>query len=138
MNTRILRMCCRSEIKRNICYHVPVLGQLQPVLFSHEGNKRFTFRAEDVAERNGEMQSCISILDSRHHKPLIKKLFAELESYLANGTESPAAKWWREYQDKRATPSQAPGPQKVSAEVIELDLFGAPILTANNRKRAGR
>lgn len=84
------------------------------------------------------MQSCISILDSRHHKPLIKKLFAELESYLANGTESPAAKWWREYQDKRATPSQAPGPQKVSAEVIELDLFGAPILTANNRKRAGR
>ncbi len=137
MNTRILRMCRRSDIKGQICYHVPALGQLQPVLFSHAGKKRFTFRAEDVAERHGEMQSCISVLDFRYHKPLIRKLFAELESYLANGTESPAAKWWREHQERRAAPSSAASAATASALVIELDLFGDPIQT-DNRRKAGR
>lgn len=127
MNTRILKMCQRSEIKGNICFHVPSLGQLQPVLFSHESNKRFTFRAEDVAERYGEMQSCISILDFRYHKPLIRKLFAELEGYRTSGAETPAAKWWREYQERQALPKVPPPRIKEPAVVIEFDLFGEPI-----------
>lgn len=123
MNTRILRMCRRSELKGQICYLVKHLGQLQPVLFSHDGNKRFRFRAEDVAEYHGEIRSCISVLDFRFHKPEIRKLFAELEGYHRDGTETPAARSWREYQEGLATPKASPP----IAESVELDLFGEPL-----------
>lgn len=136
MNTRILKMCRRSEIKENICYSVPALGQLQPVLFSYEAkSKCFTFRAEDVVLRHGELVPCIAVLDFRHNKTAIRKLFAELETYLANNIESPAARCWREYQERqRSTPHPA-APKKATTAFFETDLFGEPVRTQSSQKK---
>ncbi|NBN63085.1 hypothetical protein [Pannonibacter tanglangensis] len=126
MNTRILRMC-RRERRGHACYHVPALGQLQPVLFAWDRG-RLTFRAEDVVERDGTLVSCISRHSLPRDKTEAKALFAALEQHRREGTETPAARSWREYQEQRQTPPPAsPTPAPSGLDRLKFDLFGNPI-----------
>lgn len=128
MNTRILRMCRRSDIKADRSRYVDQLGQLQPTVFCWGRGGLLQFRAEDVAERHGEIRSCISVLTFRYHKPKIRKLFAELEHHFRNGTETPAARSWREYQEAQAALRQAVKTENsAKPALVDYDLFGQPI-----------
>lgn len=122
MNTRIIRMC-RRERRGHACYHVPALGQLQPVSFAWDG-RTITFRAEDVVERNGTPVSCVAVFALPRHKVEAKRLFAALEQHRREGTETPAARSWREYQQQMKTPHQAPS---ATVDRLSFDLFGNPV-----------
>jgi hypothetical protein len=83
------------------CWRVVGLGQLQPVLFGWE-HGGVTLRIEGVADRGGEPTWCWWRLPLRTCKARAKAAFAELERHMAAGTESPAARLWREHQKKSA------------------------------------
>jgi hypothetical protein len=130
-------MCYRSEIDPRT-RHVADLGQLQPTIFCWGRNGLLQFRAEDIADRFGEMRSCISVLTFRYHKQQIRKLFAELEHHYLAGTETPAAKSWREYQEAQALKRLQPPPAPDYRKAIEYDLFGQEIPAKLNQTRRGK
>lgn len=92
MNTRILRMAERLTAGgRFVCG----LGQLQPVLSTvRDGVPRLSCEGVEGG------RPCIWKYPLPHQKAAAKAAFAELERCKAEGTETPAARLWREYEER--------------------------------------
>lgn len=95
MDTRILRMAERAHVTG--LRHVRGLGQLQPVQFAINRNGRVTLAIEGIDGNRW----CWWKLPLPWNKAKAKSLFGELEAHKAAGTEGPAARLWREYQETR-------------------------------------
>lgn len=96
MNTRILRMCRRTNVGN--LRHVEGLGQLQPVQFYVRDGQVMLAIEGMYGDR-----WCWWKLPLPKCKAQAKTLFAELERCKALGIKSPANAAWEKYQQSRRT-----------------------------------